>query len=148
MTEFSLQEMADRLAIRDLIDHYAYYADQADPQAQAALFTEDTDYVVYMDAKSATPTQTVKGRANLVPVFEALTHYQAKMHFNGQNSVWFDSTERARGYSYCIAHHLSVEEGVQKRMVAAMRYEDVFVKQNGKWLFAERKLLVDWVENR
>lgn len=66
MTEFSLQEMADRLAIRDLIDHYAYYADQADPQAQAALFTEDTDYVVYMDAKSATPTQTVKGRANLL----------------------------------------------------------------------------------
>ena len=27
---------------------------------------------------------------SIVPVFEALTHYQAKMHFNGQNSVWFE----------------------------------------------------------
>ena len=29
-----------------------------------------------------------------------------------------------------------------------MRYEDTFRKVDGKWLFAERILLVDFVENR
>jgi hypothetical protein len=28
------------------------------------------------------------------------------------------------------------------------RYEDTFVKMDGAWLFAERKLYVDWLEQR
>jgi hypothetical protein len=34
------------------------------------------------------------------------------------------------------------------KSLAAIRYHDIFVKQNGKWLFANRKLYVDWIENR
>jgi hypothetical protein len=33
-------------------------------------------------------------------------------------------------------------------MIAAIRYDDVFVKQDGAWLFAERRLMVDWIETR
>jgi hypothetical protein len=33
-------------------------------------------------------------------------------------------------------------------MIASIRYLDTFVKQNGVWLFAERKLMVDWTETR
>lgn len=33
-------------------------------------------------------------------------------------------------------------------MVAWLRYLDVFVKVDGAWLFAERKLYVDWTEAR
>jgi len=33
-------------------------------------------------------------------------------------------------------------------MVATLRYDDSFVKTDGEWLFAERKLFVDWVEER
>jgi len=33
-------------------------------------------------------------------------------------------------------------------MVASLRYLDTFVKNQGEWLFAERKLYVDWLENR
>lgn len=33
-------------------------------------------------------------------------------------------------------------------MVAYLRYLDTFVKQNGTWLFAERKLVVKWIEVR
>jgi hypothetical protein len=31
-------------------------------------------------------------------------------------------------------------------MVASIRYLDQFVKQHGRWLFAERKLIVDWTD--
>ena len=33
-------------------------------------------------------------------------------------------------------------------MVAFLRYQDTFVKQGGGWLFAERRLYVDWTETR
>jgi hypothetical protein len=33
-------------------------------------------------------------------------------------------------------------------MIAALRYDDTFVKTDGEWLFAERKLSVDWLEQR
>jgi hypothetical protein len=33
-------------------------------------------------------------------------------------------------------------------MIAAIRYYDTFAKQTGAWLFAERRLLVDWIETR
>jgi hypothetical protein len=45
-----LEEAADRLAIRELIDAYAHCADRRDAAGQMALFTADTDFVVYMDA--------------------------------------------------------------------------------------------------
>jgi hypothetical protein len=33
-------------------------------------------------------------------------------------------------------------------MVAFLRYHDTLVKRDGRWLFAERDLYVDWTEKR
>jgi hypothetical protein len=33
-------------------------------------------------------------------------------------------------------------------MITALRYDDAFVKKDGAWLFAERRLYVDWIEER
>jgi hypothetical protein len=33
-------------------------------------------------------------------------------------------------------------------MIAALRYCDTFVKEDTEWLFAERLLYVDWIEDR
>jgi hypothetical protein len=33
-------------------------------------------------------------------------------------------------------------------MLAYLRYYDSFVKTDGAWLFAERLLYVDWIEER
>jgi SnoaL-like domain len=69
------------------------------------------------------------------------------MHFNGQSTVTLDGV-RATGESYCIAHHLLTEDGARNLMVAWLRYQDTFVKQDNAWLFAERNLYVDWTETR
>jgi hypothetical protein len=47
-----------------------------------------------------------------------------------------------------MPHHLTVKEGSRSLMIAALRYDDVFVKTDGAWLFAERKLYVDRTEVR
>lgn len=142
-----IQETQDRLAIRELVDQYAYCADTRDAQGQMALFTADTHFVVYMDSKSDIPSQVIDNRADLFPVFDNLNTYNSTMHFNGQSTVKLQG-DRATGVSYCLAHHVTIDEQGQHLMIATIRYHDVFVKQEGKWLFAERKLLVDWIESR
>ena len=140
-------EEADRLAIRELVDAYAHCADRRDAEGQKSLFTEDTHFVVYMAGPGTEPTQVLDGREALTPVFDDLNRYQATMHFNGQSTIALDG-DSATGESYCIAHHLFTENGERKLMVAWLRYGDTFVKLDGAWLFAERKLYVDWTETR
>jgi ketosteroid isomerase-like protein len=144
----SAEEAADRLAIRELFDAYAHCADRRDAKGQMALFTPDTRFLVYMDSRSEQPTQEMHGREALAPVFDNLNTYQATMHFNGQSTVVLDG-DRATGESYCIAHHLYEADGQRTLMKAYIRYLDQFARQpDGSWLFAERKLMVDWTETR
>jgi hypothetical protein len=147
VAEINPSEQADRLAIRELVDAYAHCADRRDAEGQKSLFAEDTHFVVYMDGQGSEATYALDGREALTPVFDDLNRYQATMHFNGQSTISLEGG-RARGESYCIAHHLFTDQGQRKLMVAWLRYGDTFVKVDGAWLFAERNLYVDWTETR
>lgn len=144
----SPQEAADRLAIRELVEAYADCADRRDAAGQMALFTEDTHFVVHMDAKDSVPTQELHGRASLAPVFAALNQYDATTHFIGQSTIESLEGDRATGGVYCLAHHVTRNEKGARIMIASLRYRDTMVKQRGTWLFSERVLLVDWVDER
>ena len=146
--EMSSAEAADRLAIRELIEAYAHCADRRDAKGQMALFTADTRFVVYMDAKDPKPSQELHAREALAPVFADLNRYAATMHFVGQSTIFSLSGDRATGEAYCIAHHLTMDGEKRRVMVAYLRYLDTFAKMDGAWLFAERLLYVDWLEER
>ena len=62
-----------------------------------ALFTEDTHFVVYMDARDATPSQELHSRESLAPVFVDLNKYAATMHFVGQSTILTLSSDHATG---------------------------------------------------
>jgi ketosteroid isomerase-like protein len=144
----SPNEAADRLAIRELVEAYAHCADRRDAKGQMALFTEDTHFVVYMNAKDPTPSQELHSRAALAPVFDELNKYTATQHFVGQSTIFTLSGDRGTGEAYCMAHHLTVDGEKRRLMVAALRYFDTFRKIDGAWRFAERRLYVDWLEER
>ena len=144
----SPSEAADRLAIRELIEAYAHCADRRDAKGQMALFTADTHFVVYMNAKDPNPSQELRSREQLASVFADLNQYAATMHFVGQNTIFTLDGDRATGEAYCIAHHLTVDGEKRRLMVAYLRYLDTFVKMDGAWSFAERLLYVDWLEER
>jgi SnoaL-like domain len=144
----SLTEAADRLAIRELVEAYAHCADRRDAKGQMSLFTVDTHFVVYMNAKDPTPSQELHSREALAPVFADLNKYAATMHFVGQSTILTLTADRSTGEAYCLAHHLTVEGEKRQLMIAALRYYDTFVKVDGAWLFAERLLYVDWIEER
>jgi len=144
----SPSEAADRLAIRELVETYAHCADRRDAKGQMSLFTADTHFVVYMNAKDPTPSQELHSREALAPVFAALNQYDATTHFVGQTTISTLSDDRATGEAYCLAHHVTVDGSTRRLMVASLRYTDTFVKTDGAWLFSERLLYVDWVDER
>ena len=144
----SPSEAADRLAIRELIEAYAHCADRRDAQGEMSLFTEDTHFVVYMNAKDPKPTQELHSREALAPVFAELNIYEATTHFIGQSTINTLTNDRATGETYCLAHHVTVDGEKRRLMVASLRYLDTMVKIDEAWLFGERLLYVDWLEER
>ena len=144
----SPNEAADRLAIRELIEAYAHCADRRDAKGQMALFTADTHFVVYMNAKDSKPSQELHSREALAPVFADLNKYAATTHFVGQSTIFTLKGDRATAEAYCLAHHVTVDGGKRSLMLASLRYLDTFVKMDGAWLFAERLLYVDWTDER
>src|ERR1700749_3560493 len=104
-------EAADRLAIRELIEAYAHCADRRDAQGQMSLFTADTHFVVFMNAKDPTPSQELHSREALAPVFAGLNQYDATTHFIGQSTIFTLTADRATGEAFCLAHHITMKDG-------------------------------------
>src|SRR6185436_2534731 len=100
----SPQEAAARLAIRELVEAYAHCADRRDAKGQLSLFTADTHFVVYMNAKDRSPSQELHSREALAPVFAELNRYDATTHFVGQSTIFTLTGERGTGETYCLAH--------------------------------------------
>ena len=143
----SPEEVADRIAVRELIEAYAHCADRRDAKGQMSLFTPDTHFVVFMDAKSTKPAMEFNRREDLKSVFADLNKYEATTHFLGQSTIAW-SQDQVTGETYCLAHHVSVAGSSRTLFIASLRYYDLFHKLDGKWLFAERRLIVDWTDTR
>jgi hypothetical protein len=100
------------------------------------------------ERQDPTPSQEFHTREALAPVFAELNRYDATTHFVGQSTILTLTGDRATGEAYCLAHHVTVDGGKRRLMVASLRYLDTFAKADGAWLFAERLLFVDWLEQR
>jgi SnoaL-like protein len=96
-----------------------------------SLFTTDTHFVVYMNAKDPTPSMDFQSREALAPVFADLNKYDATTHFVGQSTILTLTNERATGEAYCLAHHVSVDGGKRRMMIASLRYLDTYLKLEG-----------------
>jgi len=130
----SPSEAADRLSIRELVEAYAHCADRRDAKGQMALFTADTHFVVYMNATDPKPSQELNSREALAPVFADLNKYAATMHFLGQSTILALTGDKATGEAYTLVHHLTIDGEKRQLMIAAVRYYDSFVKQDGAWV--------------
>ena len=144
----SPEEAADRLAIRELVEAYAHCADRREAKGQMSLFTADTHFVVFMNAKNPKPSMELRTREALAPVFADLNKYDATTHFVGQSTIFTLTADRATGEAYCLAHHVTVDGGKGRLMIASLRYLDTFAKVDAAWLFAERRAYVDRIDER
>ena len=117
----------------------------ADPADWVALGSFEVSALIVSRLSSR---ERLNSREALAPVFADLNKYEATTHFVGQSTIFTLTNERASGEAYCLAHHLTVDGEKRRLMVASLRYLDTFVKKDGAWLFAERLLYVDWLDER
>jgi hypothetical protein len=141
----SPDESADRLAICQLIDAYSEYADRRDALGQTGLFTDDAHFAVYAGAASTTPSQELHGRDSLAANLKNLNIDQLTTHSKIHSTIKLSGLV-ATGETYCIAHQVFEHDDLRSLVMAAIRYIDIFEKVQDIWYFAERKLVVDWIE--
>jgi hypothetical protein len=73
--------------------------------------------------------------------------YLVTTHHLGQHTTRIDA-DSADGETYCLAHHVYEQDGRRLNRVMAIRYLDDYSRSPAGWLFAERRLYVDWTEYR
>lgn len=140
-------EFRNNIAIRELIDSFAYYADRTKAQRQAALFVENGTLEIYQsELDTSKPIIVLKGRKELEEAFKGLEKYKMTFHLNGQNSIKFG--DDTTGIVQCLAHHIFFEDGKRILQTEAIRYYDTYTCQNSQWLFVKRKLIIDWEDKR
>ncbi|HZZ39729.1 MAG TPA: nuclear transport factor 2 family protein [Acidobacteriaceae bacterium] len=141
-------EAADRLALRRLVDAWSHCADRRLAEEQSNLFVPDGTILNYEgDPKTHEPHSTIKGRAAIRTALAVLNAFTVTLHMNGQSEVAIRGDE-AIGETYCLVHQFTQENGQRKCQTLGIRYYDQFLRQENRWYFVERKLIIDWSDTR
>jgi len=133
------QAMRDQTQLRKLVETYARAVDRRDAALFASLFADDAVL------ESHVSTWQGKEQLTAIPV-RMRTLYQTTLHtvMNQEVAV---SGDAAEGETCSIAYHLyPPKDGKQERLDMTIRYKDRYVRQNGEWLFARRKLVIQWTQ--
>ena len=146
-------DLADRLALRRLVDTYARDVDRRDTDAVAMLFGPAGRLVAHF-SPGAPGSPTVRtGRDDIrLALVDGLARYLGTTHVVGGQVVDIGvdgDGDRARGDTTCLAHHVYDRQGERRLLVMAVRYVDDYERSPaGGWQFAQRELHFDWRDDR
>lgn len=120
----------DRLLILDLMASYAWAIDTGDVEGYVACFTSDATL-----SMRGVPHQGHDAIRAYVASVVARPEFPGRQHHHSEVRITGDG-ERCSVKSYSTITQ-RFEDGEQRIMFLGL-YRDVVVKQNGRWLFAER----------
>jgi hypothetical protein len=128
-------ELADRLAIADVLARYCRGIDRCDAAELAEVFTPDArlDY----GSGAAPVAETIAGLMQGLAAMR-LTHHAIS------NTICRIQGNRAKAETYCTALHIIPGEASETELVVGGRYLDTLVRQDGIWRIAERLYVMDW----
>ena len=133
--EAAVRELLDRQAIADLVYAYCEHFDRNEPEAVAALFTDDAriDY-----GPEAT---TIVGRDAIAPTIAVGLDrtFAATSHHVSNIRVEFDGPDEARGVTYLYAWHRYRDGSPDGELWG--RYHHRFVRTDDGWRIAELVLV-------
>jgi hypothetical protein len=136
----------DERALRALALAYAHHADRREPELVAELFEPDaTLRMVWRSGEVATAVS--RGRRHIASAVGRLRQFASTFHLVANHIVTVEGDEGS-GEVYCIAHHLSVDDGNAVDLVMFIRYLDHYRRAGEGWRFAERETFVEWTEER
>lgn len=137
---------SDYESLRELGARYARCVDQREFDKLPQIMAPSVSIHVFMDPKASTPTYRMNGIPEIQQAFQILRRYESTFHFIGQQLILELTAEQARGETYCVAHHFHRKDGKDHAFLMYIRYQDLFLRSDGRWKFAERRLIVDRTE--
>ena len=143
-----MSHVEDRWAIEALIYEYSYNIDEGDFEAHSAMF-EDAEISI-VDPLTGALTSHNRGAE------EHLRHLRETVHTyeNGGLRTKHVTTNLTievseDGTTASARSYITVLQGIPNRLplqpIFSGRYEDSFVKRDGRWRFKERKIFADFV---
>ncbi len=134
MTQIEL--LLEKQAIKELVDTFSTLADEKKVAEQGPLFTEDGHVTTYIGGELFAD---LKSRTEIVETFtNFLANFQAVYHLNGQLSFESVSSSEAQAINYCHVVLTEAKDGKTIIHNHYVRYNDSYVKQDGKWLIKRR----------
>lgn len=127
----ALQRVLDRFEIQDLVARYGMAVDDRDLDTLADLFTVEGAF------RHADGAVDVTGRDEVVAFYRRqLGRTGPSYHYPSSHLVEFAGGDEATGV--VNAHAEMAIDGTT--VVAAIRYEDRYRREDGRWRFVERRL--------
>ncbi|WP_419872465.1 nuclear transport factor 2 family protein [Candidatus Pristimantibacillus sp. PTI5] len=141
----SLEILQAKLELRELVDAFSNLGDEKRLSEQMLLFTPDTRYMVYFGGQLVSD---VSGTKQLEEEFTSHASI-VKRYFsiNAQHIVKVDG-DTATGVSYSQMKMVREEEGKEVITDYSVKYDDIYVRQNGTWLIKERTAHFSIIEAR
>ncbi|WPV64056.1 nuclear transport factor 2 family protein [Chitinophaga sp. LS1] len=137
----NMKELADKLALRELVDTLSILGDKKDVHAQVQLFTDDAISETFIEG---VPILKLKGRKEMEAAFiNFLKDFDTIYHFNGQQKVIIDG-DTATGTCYC---QITLIGAKVKTTIGAIYYDN-YIFVNNQWLIAKRIGIFEWQEKQ
>jgi hypothetical protein len=130
-----MTEIADRLAIAEVLARYCRGIDRCDAALLAEVFTPDARIDYGDGAKS--PAETIPG------LMAGLGAMRLTQH-NIANTVIRLTGATAKAETNCVALHLIPSPDGEIELVVGGRYLDTLAKSAEQWRIAERLYVMDW----
>ena len=131
-----IEELEARKDLKALVDNYATESDKDNQDYYVNVFTEDCHVRVYFGNELSMDLTNVH---DLIAAYKSFGAAKAALHMNGQQVVEFQDDTHATGTCYALAYLINEVEGTDKITMHGLRYYDKYVKQDGRWLIAERE---------
>ena len=126
-----LDRLESKDAIRELATAYAIACDEHDMPRLADLFTEDARF----DAPNG--AMVAEGKSAIVAMFEEAFKIRGPaFHWTHDVTVTLDDGDPDRARGLVLSHAETTPNDVVS--IAAMRYQDEYRREQGRWLFARR----------
>lgn len=122
----------DRLEIQDLYARYCHTVDAFDGDGWASCFAEDGSLVPSVGTGTGTE---YRGRVALAAFAADRSRHALSRHWIN-NLLLTDHGDHVRGTCYAQLVDIS---GATPKPVAHVSYDDVLVREGGRWLFATRR---------
>ena len=131
-----MNALIEKQALKELVDTFSNLADEKKVAEQMPLFTADAVVNTYIGGELVF---AMTGRAEIEKVFSTfLAPFHTVYHLNGQFTVTNLQADSAEAITYCQVHLVEEKDGKNIMQSHSVRYQDRYVKQDGKWLIAHR----------